>query len=61
VDASTFALWIHHNIPQFCNDVEQLAAIMDDFGAADLMRTDEDIVSFIVTHGGVLLTVLVAV
>jgi cell cycle checkpoint protein len=44
VDASTFALWIHHNVPQFCDEIEELSAILDDFGAADLMRTDDDIV-----------------
>jgi cell cycle checkpoint protein len=46
VDASTLALWIHHNIPQYCDDIEQLGAILDDFGAADVMRTDDDIVSW---------------
>jgi cell cycle checkpoint protein len=45
VDTSMFALWLHHNIPQFCTDVEQVSSIMDDLCGADLMRTEDDIVS----------------
>ncbi|CAK9784093.1 hypothetical protein CC85DRAFT_268159 [Cutaneotrichosporon oleaginosum] len=43
VDASTFALWIHQNVPSFCTEIEQLSAILDDFCFADLMRTEDDI------------------
>ncbi|BEJ12354.1 hypothetical protein CspHIS471_0208140 [Cutaneotrichosporon sp. HIS471] len=43
VDASTFALWIHQNVPSFCTEIEELSAILDDFCVADLMRTEDDI------------------
>ncbi|EJT50597.1 RAD17 isoform 4 [Trichosporon asahii var. asahii CBS 2479] len=45
VDASTFALWLHSNIPKFCEEIEEFSAILDEFGLADLMRTDDDIVT----------------
>ncbi|TXT13660.1 hypothetical protein VHUM_01027 [Vanrija humicola] len=43
IDASTFALWIHSNIPSFCGEVDEMSEILDSFCAADVMRTDDDI------------------
>lgn len=46
MDASTFALWLHSNIPKFCDEIEEFSTILDEFGSADLMRTDDDIVGW---------------
>ncbi|WVQ98933.1 hypothetical protein IAU59_006065 [Kwoniella sp. CBS 9459] len=43
VDASTFALWIHQSFPEFCEDIEQVSAGIDELCSADIMRTDDDI------------------
>lgn len=45
VDSSSFALWIHQSLPSFCNEVEEVSFALDDFCCADIMRTDDDIVS----------------
>lgn len=44
VDTSTFALWVHQNLPGFCSEIDQVAAINDLFCDADLMKTESDIV-----------------
>lgn len=46
IDSSSFALWIHQTFPSFCTDVEQVAEGMDYLCLADVMRTDDDIVSY---------------
>ena len=45
VDASSFALWLHQNAPNNCEEIEEAVALLDDLGAADIMKTDDDIVS----------------
>jgi len=46
VDASSFSLWIHQNLPTFCDEIEEFAFAVDGFCDADIMKTDDDIVSF---------------
>ncbi|WVQ69872.1 uncharacterized protein L199_008094 [Kwoniella botswanensis] len=43
VDASSFALWMHQSFPNYCNEIEQVSAGLDELCSADVMRTDDDI------------------
>ncbi len=45
VDNATFTLWLHQNLPQYCEDVDQMFAAMEDIGTSDMMKTDTDLVS----------------
>lgn len=44
VDASSFGLWLHQSLPAFTQDVEQTSEGLEYLCAADVMRTDDDIV-----------------
>lgn len=46
VDTATFTLWIHQNLPAFCSEVEEVEEAYDDICRADLMRADDDLVSW---------------
>ncbi|WWC89761.1 uncharacterized protein L201_004687 [Kwoniella dendrophila CBS 6074] len=43
VDASSFALWLHQSFPNYCKEVEEVSAGLDELCTADIMRTDDDI------------------
>jgi cell cycle checkpoint protein len=45
IDASSFALWIHQSLPAFCTEIDQVSLALDDMCGADIMRTDDDMVS----------------
>ncbi|WWC60908.1 uncharacterized protein I303_103484 [Kwoniella dejecticola CBS 10117] len=43
IDASSFALWLHQSVPNYCNEIEEVSAGLDALCSADIMRTDDDI------------------
>ncbi|WWC69257.1 uncharacterized protein I206_103195 [Kwoniella pini CBS 10737] len=43
IDASSFALWLHQSFPNYCSDIEEVSAGLDELCSADIMRTDDDI------------------
>ncbi|WVW82874.1 hypothetical protein I302_104886 [Kwoniella bestiolae CBS 10118] len=43
IDASSFALWIHQSFLNYCNEIEEVSAGLDELCSADVMRTDDDI------------------
>ena len=45
VDASSFALWIHQSFPSFCAVVSEVSVAADALCTADVIRSEDDIVS----------------
>lgn len=45
IDTSSFALWLHENAPKFVNSIDESAEVVEDLCRADIMKSDDDIVS----------------
>lgn len=44
LDTSSFALWLHENVPKFTSTVDEASAAIEDLCRADIMKADDDIV-----------------